>query len=34
VRYSRLRGLVRSRRQYPKIAIDLEAVGVDDRAAA
>ncbi len=34
VRYSRLRCLVGPRRQYLKIAIDLQAVGVDDRAAA
>lgn len=33
VRYSRLRRLVGPRRQYPKIAIDLQAVGVDDRTA-
>ena len=34
VRYSRLRCLVGPRRQYLKIAVDLQAVGVDDRAAA
>lgn len=34
VRCLRLRRLVGPRRQYPKIPVDLQAVGVDDRAAA
>jgi hypothetical protein len=34
VRYARLRRVVGPRRQDPKIAIDLQAIGVDDRAAA
>ena len=33
MRYSGLRRLVGPRRQYPKIAINLQAIGVDDRAA-